>query len=227
MSDRPSLERLASRALRLGLPRALHPATLAQQVVDAVLAGARAGDAPNRIVIRLSPADSGRLSTIAEEFRTLVVASLEEACRAAGVRPFGPWLLTFQPSSAVPVGETTLTVDFHDPAAPASPATTRETVRLRRVEGLRLRLSDGRAVPLTHTPFILGRGQEADLVLADLSVSRRHAEIRHRSDGALEIRDLGSRNGTFLNGARVAAAPLQPGDRLTLGQVTILIEGAG
>ncbi|WP_322818422.1 FhaA domain-containing protein [Tepidiforma sp.] len=226
MSEPSSLERLAARALRLGLPRALHPATLVQQVVDAVLAGARGGEAPNRIVVRLSPADSGRLAAIAEELRDAVTASLEAACRAAGVRPFGPWELTFQPASATPEGDPAVTVDFHDPAAPASTTTTRETIRLRRVRGLRLRLDGGPSVALTHTPFIIGRGPEADLVLADLSVSRRHAEIRLRSDGALEIRDLGSRNGTFLDGTRIAAAVLEIGDRITLGQVTIELEGA-
>lgn len=226
MSGPSSLERLAARALRLGLPRSLHPATLIQQVVDAVLARARGGEAPNRIAVRLSPADSGQLATIADELRNAITTSVDAACRAAGVRPFGPWEITFQPAISTPVGECAVTVDFHDPAAPTSTTTTRETVRLRRVQGLRLRLDGGPSIALTHTPFIIGRAPEADLVLADLSVSRRHAEIRLRSDGALEIRDLGSRNGIFLDGARVAAAVLEIGDRITLGQVTIELEGA-
>jgi hypothetical protein len=49
----------------------------------------------------------------------------------------------------------------------------------------------------------IGRSPDSDIVVADLSVSRRHAELRRSPGGGYEIADLGSHNGTFLNGQRI------------------------
>ena len=125
------------------------------------------------------------------------------------------------PSVTCEPGQPAVNVDFHDPAAPASVATVRETVRIRRLQGLLLRLAAGPAVPLTHTPFVLGRGADCDLVVPDLTVSRRHAEIRHAPGDGLEIRDLGSRNGTFVNGEPIRAHWLEDGDEITIGKHSI------
>jgi hypothetical protein len=226
VTGQPLLERAVARALRLGLPAALHPSSLAQAVVDAVLGAAVGGEAPNRIIVRLHPGDARALAPVLGDLEAAICESLDAACTAAGLRPFAPWQLAFVPSAACEPGQPVIRADFHDPAAPASVATVRETVRLRRLEGLRLRLAGGAAVPLTHTPFVLGRGADCDLVVPDLTVSRRHAEIRHGPGGGLEIRDLGSRNGTFVNGERVAAAPVAPGDTLALGSAELRLEAA-
>jgi hypothetical protein len=64
---------------------------------------------------------------------------------------------------------------------------------------------------------ILGRSRECDCVLAEPSVSRRHAELRH-DGGRWLLRDLGSRNGTRVNGMRVLEeTEVRPGDRLSFG----------
>jgi DNA-binding NtrC family response regulator len=71
---------------------------------------------------------------------------------------------------------------------------------------------------------ILGRSPRADLVLDDASVSRRHARIRADA-GKLGIVDLGSRNGTRVNGVLVGEGlALEPGDVITLGQVTLVLQ---
>ena len=69
----------------------------------------------------------------------------------------------------------------------------------------------------------IGRSSKNDLSLAaDLSLSRFHAEIRREGDSFL-VRDVGSRNGTNLNGAPVLQPlAIRPGDRITLGETTIL-----
>jgi hypothetical protein len=77
-------------------------------------------------------------------------------------------------------------------------------------------------IPLLALPtddsVTLGRSRECDLVVANPTVSRRHALLRH-DNGIWWLRDLGSINGTFLNGWRVMnAVEVRPGDRLTLGQ---------
>jgi pSer/pThr/pTyr-binding forkhead associated (FHA) protein len=79
---------------------------------------------------------------------------------------------------------------------------------------------EGRQVPLDRT-LEIGRDQTADVVLEDELVSRRHVRVAPKDAGAI-VEDLGSRNGTFVNGNEVhAPTALQPGDRLLLG-VTLL-----
>jgi sigma-B regulation protein RsbU (phosphoserine phosphatase) len=81
---------------------------------------------------------------------------------------------------------------------------------------------------LNEDILTIGRSSKNDLSLAaDLSLSRFHAEIRREGDG-FQVRDVGSRNGTNLNGAPVLQpVPVELGDRITLGETTILFgEGA-
>ena len=58
----------------------------------------------------------------------------------------------------------------------------------------------------------IGRDPGNDLVIPDLSVSRNHAELRNLGDGRYEIVDLGSHNGTFVNGRRVGQATVTDQD---------------
>jgi len=80
----------------------------------------------------------------------------------------------------------------------------------------------GQRVEVT-AELVLGR--QADLVIEDPQVSRRHASVRPAGD-ALEVEDHGSRNGTWVNGARIAATTrLVPGDQVRLGDTTFEVEG--
>ena len=71
--------------------------------------------------------------------------------------------------------------------------------------------------PLPARTVRIGRAADNDLVIDDLGVSRRHAELRALPDGTYEIADLGSHNGTYLNGAPVTLAPIGPGDIVGIG----------
>ena len=64
--------------------------------------------------------------------------------------------------------------------------------------------------------IIVGRSSDLDMVLVEEMVSRRHARIQ-LVDGSVNIDDLGSTNGTFVNGERVTHAELQEGDRVLIG----------
>ena len=82
-----------------------------------------------------------------------------------------------------------------------------------------------REFPLAKTRTILGRRQDCDLRIPTRDVSRRHCEItpgEKRSE--VIVRDLGSSNGTYLNGKRIAESTLKPGDRLTVGPVTFIVQ---
>ena len=69
----------------------------------------------------------------------------------------------------------------------------------------------------------IGSDPNNDLVIDEPTVSRRHAELSQRS-GVFQIRDLGSTNGTFVNGARVEApAPIEAGDEIRLGGVRLYV----
>jgi serine phosphatase RsbU (regulator of sigma subunit) len=73
--------------------------------------------------------------------------------------------------------------------------------------------------------IVIGRGANAAVVIADARVSRQHARIVRR-DGQWWVEDLGTRNGTLLNGAAMtAAAHLAPGDRLEIGGAVLRIMG--
>ena len=79
----------------------------------------------------------------------------------------------------------------------------------------------GRAHPITSRSFVIGRSRECDLSVTDGNASRRHAEIVHEGDAYFVV-DLGSTNGTELNGRRVTREELTDGDRITLGATDIV-----
>lgn len=83
---------------------------------------------------------------------------------------------------------------------------------------------DGERYPLMGAMTILGRDDSADIILDDPGISRRHSELRVTLDGrhfVTTIRDLGSTNGTFVNGERVSSSHLDDGDRITVGRTSV------
>ncbi|GAB2727536.1 FHA domain-containing protein [Streptomyces bullii] len=79
--------------------------------------------------------------------------------------------------------------------------------------------------PLPARTVRIGRASDNDLVIDDLVVSRRHAELRALPDGTYEIADLGSHNGTYLNGRSVTSAPVGPGDIVGIGHSEFCLVG--
>jgi transcriptional regulator with GAF, ATPase, and Fis domain len=81
----------------------------------------------------------------------------------------------------------------------------------------------------THLPLVeklrVGKAQDNDLVLADDTVSRHHCELTRANDG-VHVRDLGSTNGTRVQGARVSEAIVQPGTVLKVGEVELALRPA-
>ncbi|KIG12241.1 GGDEF/FHA domain protein [Enhygromyxa salina] len=71
--------------------------------------------------------------------------------------------------------------------------------------------------------WVAGRSNDADLILADDTVSRKHARI-YEARGTLWLRDLGSRNGTRVNGREVSHHRLRPGDRITIGASLLRVD---
>ncbi len=69
---------------------------------------------------------------------------------------------------------------------------------------------------------VLGRDRDADVHLADLTVSPRHALVEADHEGRVVVRDLGTRNGLVVDGIPVAEAELHDGNRLQLGDVQLV-----
>jgi len=92
-------------------------------------------------------------------------------------------------------------------------------VILNQVEGFRV-------FDLENEKTVIGRGDDADLMLPNISVSRHHAQISLES-GLATIVDLQSSNGTIVNGQRVTTAPLSSGDEILLGKFNIVYMGDG
>ena len=80
---------------------------------------------------------------------------------------------------------------------------------------------DGERYPLIGALTVLGRDEVADIILDDPGISRRHCEVRVSTDGphlVTSIRDLGSTNGTYVNGERITSRRLDDGDQVTVGR---------
>jgi DNA-binding winged helix-turn-helix (wHTH) protein len=80
----------------------------------------------------------------------------------------------------------------------------------------------GREIPLREGVNVLGRDASADIQIDDATVSRKHAAIEIRADGAI-LEDLASKNGTFLDGDKLAApVPIREGQTIVLGDAAIV-----
>jgi ABC transport system ATP-binding/permease protein len=106
------------------------------------------------------------------------------------------------------------------PAVPVQPAAAAQAEMLPSVD----RRPTAR-MPLPAKAMRIGRIPDNDVVLSDLNVSRHHAELRKSATGSYEIVDLGSHNGTFVNGQRVTSRVLTEQDLVSIGSSTFRLTG--
>ena len=104
------------------------------------------------------------------------------------------------------------TVAFTAGAAQANPIANGAAVRARLID-----VNSNRSYDLATNRVLIGRETGNDIVLNDLNVSRQHAQVAFEPQGAWVITDLGSTNGTFVNGMPVSRRGLSDGDRIALG----------
>jgi Protein of unknown function (DUF3662)/FHA domain len=119
-----------------------------------------------------------------------------------------------EPVSAPPEAQSGRTMVYSNAERVAEPLEERGRARAPKV----LLLIDGKRVVVGSSGATLGRGRQCDVVLNDPNVSRQHAEIRPRG-GSWVLTDLGSTNGSQLNGRRVDGSEvLRDGDEIELGE---------
>jgi hypothetical protein len=210
----------------------------------AILAGGRTL-VPNRYVIDLSPYDHSRLAPYAAALAQELAQSQAEFIGEQGWTVYGDVIVEIErgdgldtgmfrvtaevytggdvapvpsyeqppPSAYPPYDQQQAPAGYQQPGRPVSgpPGGTR---------GVRLVANDGRTYPLSIGSTVIGRGDQANLRLPDVGISRRHARLDY--DGAqVVLTDLGSTNGTMVNGQRVSAVALNPGDMIQLGTTTL------
>ena len=98
-----------------------------------------------------------------------------------------------------------------------APSATRAVLRVWSPDGTE------RTIEVDGTPLVIGRSRDSGLVLADTKVSRQHGRLQARR-GTLVYTDLGSTNGSRVNGIRVDEIALGLGDRLLLGDTVLVVE---
>ena len=199
---------------------------------------------PNDYTVELGPADFARLAPYALPLGTELGAMLQERATTAGWHFVGPVAVRFEENPQLRTGVFTVTGQVAGAAgAPRSSAAAAEPGR----GSPRLLVStspagsaagrppaaDGserggtaakqRAVALDQPVTRIGRATDAEVRLADSGVSRQHAEIRLTGGGAMLV-DLGSTNGTMVNGRRVGQVELADGDRITIGTSVLTFE---
>jgi pSer/pThr/pTyr-binding forkhead associated (FHA) protein len=82
---------------------------------------------------------------------------------------------------------------------------------------------EGLEVALDRDWVVVGRGRGADVVLAEPTISRAHAAIGWERDEGFFVQDLGSTNGTLVNGARQERARLKSGDEIQMGKLRLKV----
>ncbi len=120
-------------------------------------------------------------------------------------------------AGGAPVADNTIV--FTAGAAAATPTPTAGAIRARLVDA-----TNNRTYDLATARLIIGRESSCDISISDINISRTHAELRFESQGAWLLTDLGSTNGTFVNGKEVSSQLLRAGDHITLGMTNLVFE---
>ena len=162
--------------------------------------------APNTFTVRLSPADDDRISALGDallhELDTLVHAH----AKAQGYSFAGPVTIAIRRDEELSTG----TLRVESSTAQGGRVSWRGVVDV-----------EGRRIPLTKSRTVIGRGSDADITVADSGTSRKHVEILWDGERAM-VRDLGSTNGTMLDGRKVTEAALPPESTVRIGRTDIV-----
>jgi hypothetical protein len=217
---------------------------LAKEMEDNQMASVSRVYVPNHYRVFLSPQDREQFASYEPALRKELSDYLLEHARqeqfALSTRP----QVEFHTDERLDLGEFGIQAqllappDEEEPEGQAAPAPSegdfghtmvyspsRDARRIEPVDDRRqaLLVGDGRRNVLSGSRVVLGRSREADIVLQDPNVSRRHAELR-RDEGGWQVVDLGSTNGIKVNGRRVDNQPLRPGDQITIGVTDLTFE---
>jgi hypothetical protein len=205
------------RAFAKTFPSDVEPAQIARKLVSTMEAQTRSDEgrlnAPAAYVVYVSPEDFERLSEHAEYLQRAWAELLHDLAAKVGVAfTDGEARVAMAARASVPLGA--VTIEIED-------AVVRDAqFSLRMVKGV----PPDRVYSIEGATRV-GRGEESGIVLVDPSVSRAHAIVEIAGAQPF-VRDLGSTNGTFVNGRRVSVEALRDGDELRFGNTRMRFESA-
>lgn len=197
----------------------------------AILAGGRTL-VPNRYVIDLSPYDHSRLAPYAAALAQELAQSQAEFIGEQAWTVYGDVIVEIERGDGLDTGMFRVTAEVftgseaggYDAPPPAySPYDQPPAYGPPPGSGarnVRLVSADGRTYPVAIGSTVIGRGDQANLRLPDVGISRRHARLDF-DGGQVVLTDLGSTNGTMVNGQRISAVALNPGDMVQIGTTTL------
>ena len=226
--ERPSARLFRTRLQPIQILRRIERAMEAERG-----AGGRPGLVPDQFTVRVHPEDLAGLLPAGDVASDLASGALSFA-RAHGYALRERPRVTLRPDPDRRIGE----VEIETALSPVSqPAIAEESdggtrvfeVPVVRAPAVTLEIREPgqamRRVPMSGAPMRIGRAPECELLLRDNRVSRRHARLAAR-DGVLILTDLGSTNGTRVNGNRVTEVVLGAGDRVQIGETSLVVETA-
>ncbi len=161
--------------------------------------------APNSLTVRLSPADDEKMRAIGPTLGEELDALVQKHAKAQGYSFAGPVTIEIARDDTVPTG--TIQVDSRTAAGQVA---WRPVVEIA-----------GRRYPLTKSRTIIGRGSDADITIPDAGTSRKHVEILWDGERGM-ARDLGSTNGSTLDGRAFSEAALPPDSTIRIGRTDIV-----
>lgn len=215
-----AVEGFFARAFRSGLQPVELAKALQRYMADNQHVTEDAVVVPNIYRFRISSQDTERLASYGDALTAELADVVERSAADRGWRLRGPSRVQIEESDDVARGRYELAGRVEVGERTPRPDPPTETPGDLRVTGG----SDG-AVDLTGTRLVTGRLASCDVTVDDPTVSREHAAFVRRG-AQWWIVDLGSTNGTVVNGARVSEQRLRPGDTIELGESTLAVEEA-
>ncbi|HEU0131239.1 MAG TPA: DUF3662 and FHA domain-containing protein [Mycobacteriales bacterium] len=193
---------------------------LQREAADKKAIGAARTLVPNAYVVELGERDHGKLQPYERPLGAELAAMVREHAAENRWEFVGPVTVRLERHDDVDTGTFRVRSAVEEGEPDPVPTTTgKGAPRLRVVQGN----TPTSEVPLTQDVLVIGRGSQAGLRLDDTGVSRQHAEVRREGDDVVLV-DLGSTNGSSVNGRHVERVRLTPGDRIELGRSVLVYE---
>jgi len=215
------VEGLFSKTFRSGV----QPVEIAKQVIRAMDDDKQVAIsevwAPNHFEISLSQEDAPRFQQMESALITELQQLVLETAAERGWGLVGPPEVELFVSDTLRKGDLEVDATLVQGEKKVAPAEVAKAAEAGHHAELLVRSGDEQHhVALDKEVITIGRLPENDVVVSDKGVSRRHAQIRTK-DGSSTLTDLGSTNGTNLNGKPVQSRALNDGDRITVGTTVI------
>lgn len=170
---------------------------------------------PNDFTIALSAADFRNVDDWGQDaFTEELIRSATEYATDQGYTFLGPILIRFEEDTSLKSGNLHITSSTKRGAV--APATSNAAS----AEHPIIEIGSERYL-LTGDVTVIGRGSDCDITIDDSGISRRHLELRVTPGGVIAT-DLGSTNGSFVEGHRISAATLVDGNTITVGRTHIM-----